>query len=98
MSRLYIRAKGSRSELTRTAIDNAQAEILYNFDGGSSALGSLRMEAVNNPDRSQIVYTVYYTNKRTGQKKRLSCWTVDKDHPEEVNVVFPVPPKQPKLF
>lgn len=98
MSRLYIRAKGSRSELTRTAVDHAQAEILYNFDGGGSAIGSLRLEADNSPDRSEIVYTVYHTNKRTGAEKMLSRWTVRKDSPEKVNVIYPVPPKQPKLF
>lgn len=98
MSRLYIRAKGHRSEVTRTAIDHAQAEILYNFDGGGSALGSLRLEALNSSDRSHITYTVYYTDKVNGSVKMLSRWVIYKDHPNDVIVVYPVPPKQPKLF
>ena len=94
MSRLYIKAKGARSMLTRTAVDNAFAKILYNFDGKDVAEGSMCLRADTNDDRSQVIYSLYFTNEHSGKTTEVGTWRVDQAHPRELVV----PLKQPRLF
>ena len=98
MSRLYIRAKGSRSMLTRTAVDQAIAEILYNFDGKGHDVGYVRLEAEASVDRSKYVYTLTFVDERSGREQRLGTWEVTKADPREIKAVLKADKLQPKLF
>jgi len=84
--------------LTRTAVNHAVAEILYNFDGGSCASGYVRLEAEASVDRSKYIYTLTFVNEFTGRERRLGTWEVTKADPLEIKAVLKADQLQPKLF
>jgi hypothetical protein len=86
MSRLYIRAKGARGELTRTAVDSAYAQILYNFDGKSDADGSMRLEAHTSNNRKEIVFTLWFTNENNGRQTQVGRWVIDAKYSSEIKL------------
>lgn len=98
MSRLYIRAKGSRSMLTRTVVDHAMAEILYNFDGKGYDLGYVRLEAEASVDRSKYIYTLTFVDTYSCREKRLGTWEITKADPREIKAVLKTDKSQPRLF
>jgi len=77
MSRLYIEAQGSRSPVTRTATNHAEATIFYNFDGGNLPIGGMRLEAEVSPDKTKVTYVLYYFSVATGGKQEVGRWDVD---------------------
>ena len=74
MSRLYIRARGNKGEVTRASPNRATAEIAYNFDGGQEEYGNFTLEAIVEQDGA-VRFTVYERHPSIGVTILHERWT-----------------------
>ena len=81
MSRLYIRARGNKGEVTRASPNRATAEIAYNFDGGQFEVGYFVLRAAVEKDGS-VRFTVYESHPSVPVLILHESWTRSKKEEE----------------
>lgn len=71
MSRLYGKLQGNRvRKVTRMGVNRMEAEILYNFDGKDTAVGSYTLTALVQEDKS-INFSLISTRDEVTEVLRL---------------------------